>query len=67
MSCVGVIGAPYRVVTRDGSCSRHRRQTRTYVGGGEAGEVAAEIEPKWAGPLVPKECCGGERASLGLP
>ena len=30
-------------------------------------EPMSEIEPGWAGPLVPKECCSGERASLGLP
>ena len=29
MSCVGITGAPYGVVTRDGSRSRHGSQTRT--------------------------------------
>ena len=67
MSHVSITGATYGVVTRDGSHSRHGSQTRTHFGSGEAGEVAVEIEPGWSGPLVPRECCGGERASLGLP
>ena len=54
-------------VARDRSHSRHGSQTKTHVGGGETGEVAGEIEPGWASPLVPEECCGSERASLGLP
>ena len=54
MSCVSITGAP---VTRYGSHPRHRSQTRTYVSGGKAGEVAGEIEPGWASPLVSKECC----------
>ena len=44
---------------------RFRSQTRTHVSGGKTGEAAGEIEPRWAGPLVPREC--GKRASLGLP
>ena len=59
-SHVSMTCATYRVVTRDGSRSRHRSQTRTHVGGGETGEVAGEIEHGWAGSLVPKECCSGE-------
>ena len=30
-------------------------------------EAAGEIEPGWASPLVPEECCSSKRASLGLP
>ena len=66
MSHVGITGATYGVVTGDGSHSRHGSQTRTHVCGGKAGEVAGEIEPAQAGPLVPEECCGSERARLGL-
>ena len=67
MSHVSITGATYRVVTGDGGHSRHGSQTGTHASGGETGEVAGEIESGWAGPLVPKEGCGGKRASLGLP
>ena len=67
MSHVSITGATYRVVTRDGSHSRHRSQTRTHVGGGEAGKAAGETEPGGASPLVPEKFCGGKRFSLGLP
>ena len=67
MSHVSITGATYGVVTRDGSCLRHGSQTRTHVGGGKTGEAAGKVEPGQAGPLVPNECCGSERASLGLP
>ena len=58
---------PPSVVARNGSHFRHGSQTRTHVGGGKKGEAAGEIEPGWAGPLVPRECSSSERASLGLP
>ena len=58
---------PMEVFARDGSHLRCGNQTRTHVSGGETGEAAGEIEPGWAGPLVPDECCGGKRSSLGLP
>ena len=67
MSHVGITGATYGVVAIDGNHSRDRSQTRNCVDGGEAGEAAGEVEPGWAGPLIPEECCGSERASLGLP
>ena len=66
MSHVGITGATYGVVAGDGSHLSRGSQTRTHVGGGETGEAAGKIEPGWAGPLVPDECCVGERASLGL-
>ena len=65
MNCVGITSAIYAVVTRDGSRSRHGSQTRTHVSGGETGEAAGEFEPGQASPLVPKEYCSGEKASLG--
>ena len=64
MSHVGITSATYGVVTRDGSHLRCGRQTRSHVGGGETGEAARKIEPGWAGPLVPDECCGGKRPML---
>ena len=67
MSHVSITGATNGVVARDGSCSRDRSQIGTYVGGGEAGEAAGKVEPGWADPLVPTECCSSKRASLGLP
>ena len=67
MSHVGITGATYGVVTGDGSYSRDGSQTGSHVGGGETGETAGEVEPGWAGPLVPEECRGSKRASLGLP
>ena len=60
MSCVGITSATYGVVTRDGSHPRCESQTRTHVSGCETREAAQKIEPGWAGPLVPDECCGGE-------
>ena len=30
-------------------------------------KLRGEVEPGWAGPLVPTECCSSERASLSLP
>ena len=38
-----------------------------HIGGGRAGEAAAETEPGWAGSLVPRKCCSSEGASLSLP
>ena len=67
MSHVGVTGATSGVVARDESHLRHGIQARTHVSGGETGEAAGKTEPGWAGPLVPRKCGGGERASLGLP
>ena len=67
MSHLSITSATYGVVARDGSCSRHGSQSGTHVSGGETGKAAGEVEPGWAGPLVPRECSGGERASLGLP
>ena len=52
MSHVGITGATYGVVARDGSHLRCRSQTRTHVGGGDTREAAGKIEPRWAGPLV---------------
>ena len=66
-SCFNVTCATYRVITRDGSCSGHGILTQTHVHGSETGEAAGEIEPGWAGPLVPRKGSGGERASPGLP
>ena len=67
MSHVAITGATYRVVTGDGSCLGCRSKTRTHVSGGDTGEAAGKIEPGWACPLVPNECCSSKRASLGLP
>ena len=67
MSCVSITHATYGVVAGDGSCSGHGILTRTHVHGSETGEAAGEIEPGQAGPLVPRECGGSERASPGLP
>ena len=66
-SHVGITGASEGVVTGDGSCLRHRIQTRTHVGGGKTREAAGKIEPGWAGPLVSRKCGGSKRAGLGLP
>ena len=58
--------ATCQIFTREGSHARCRISTRIHVGGGETGKVAGEIELGRVGPLVPRECSGGERVSSGL-
>ena len=60
------LGAAYRVVTRDGSCSRHGIPTRTHVSSSETGNIAGKLNLGQVGPLVPRGCGSGERASPGL-
>ena len=55
VGCVSITGAAHRVVTRDGSCSRHRILTQTHVSDSETGKVAGKIELGQVGPLVPRE------------